>query len=102
MSFLGSVGWRNNISAIHKSFETDIINFPVEKFESKTFDKPTLFIGGAKSEYIPIVDHPDIEELFPQAKIVYIEGAGHWVHSQKPYDFANEVIKFLKRIEWLN
>lgn len=92
----GRIGWRNNLNAIHKSFESEIVNFPIEKFESMTYDGPTLFIGGSNSEYIPVIDHLDITELFPQAQFAYVPGAGHWVHSQKPYEFLELVIKFLK------
>ena len=64
----GHVGWRVNLDSIHKSFETDIVNFPYDKFESKVaFDKRALFVGGANSEYLPVHDHPDILELFPRA-----------------------------------
>ena len=69
----GRIGWRMNLDSIHKSFETDIINFPFEKFESKVaFDKRTLFVGGGNSEYIPVHDHPDILELFPRAGNLWI------------------------------
>lgn len=93
----GKIGWRMNLDAIHKAFETDIINFPYDKFESKvSFDKPSLFIGGANSEYLPVHHHPDILELFPRAEFVYVPGAGHWVHSQKPTEFIEIVLKFIK------
>ena len=93
----GKVGWRVNLDAIHRAFVSDIVNFPFDKFESiVSFDKPSLFIGGADSEYLPVHDHPDILELFPRAQFFYIPGAGHWVHAQKPTEFIDVVLKFLK------
>jgi len=84
--------------AIHNAFEKDIINFLIEKFESKaTYDGPSLFIGGADSEYLPVHHHPDILELFPRVEFAYIAGAGHWVHSQKPAEFVELLVKFLKQ-----
>ena len=56
---------------------------------------PTLFIGGADSDYIPVVDHDLIRELFSEAKFKYISGAGHWVHSQKPREFLDCLLEFL-------
>ena len=84
--------------AIHDAFEKDIINFPIEKFESKvSYDGPSLFIGGADSEYLPVHQHPDILELFPRAEFAYIADAGHWVHAQKPAEFVELLVKFLKQ-----
>lgn len=40
-------------------------------------------------------DLPEIQEYFPLADLIFIEGAGHWVHSQKPEKFLEIVCKFL-------
>jgi pimeloyl-ACP methyl ester carboxylesterase len=34
--------------------------------------------------------------LFPNAQLVEIPGAGHWVHADKPAEFIGEVLKFLE------
>ena len=56
---------------------------------------PTLFIGGADSDYIPVADHDLIKELFTEAEFQYVSGAGHWVHSQKPKEFLDCLLEFL-------
>ena len=61
----------------------------------KTYDGPTLFIGGSESDYIPVHEHEEIKEIFPAAEFKYIDGAGHWVHSQKPVPFQEMIVKFL-------
>lgn len=61
----------------------------------KKFEGPTLFIGGALSDYIPVSDKTQIKETFPEARFVYIPGAGHWVHSQKPTEFLDQVLMFI-------
>jgi esterase len=33
--------------------------------------------------------------MFPLAKFVSIEGAGHWVQAEKPQEFVSEVLRFL-------
>ena len=35
-------------------------------------------------------------EIFPGAEFKYVEGAGHWVHSQKPKQFLETIIPFIK------
>ena len=62
---------------------------------SVPFTKPTLFIRGEKSDYIGAADEPLIHELFPQAEIQTIIGAGHWIHADKPEEFLKCVLKFL-------
>lgn len=62
---------------------------------SKSFEKPTLFIRGEKSDYIRAEDENGIRQLFPNAEIKTIVGAGHWVHSEKPEEFMRAVREFL-------
>jgi len=87
------IGWKMNIDAIHKSFYENIAKFP---HVSSNFNRPTLFIGGAESDYIPVTDHEDIQETFPLAQFKYVQGAGHWVHSQKPAEVMQLMKDFLK------
>lgn len=44
------------------------------------FEKPTLFIKGGASDYILLEDYDQIRYNFPNAEIITIEGASHWVH----------------------
>lgn len=43
--------------------------------------------------------YPEILRLFPNSAIEYVAGAGHWVHSEKPYDFLDIVLQFLKSVD---
>jgi len=43
--------------------------------------------------------YPEILRLFPNAAIEHIDGAGHWVHSEKPYEFLDMVLQFLKSVD---
>ena len=45
---------------------------------------PTLFIAGGRSPYIEAEHRPLIARLFPAAEHAVIEGAGHWVHAERP------------------
>jgi pimeloyl-ACP methyl ester carboxylesterase len=76
----GHFAWKMNLPVLWKHFP-DILA-PVSG--PNPFDKPTLFVSGSRSNYIKDEDWPLIQSLFPQAKLVTIEGAGHWVHADKP------------------
>ena len=86
------IGWRINIDGIHSAFKESIAVFPPI---TSTFSNPTLFIGGSESDYIPVADHEEIKESFPTAQFVYVPGAGHWVHSQKPKEVIQLITQFL-------
>ena len=58
--------------------------------------RPTLFIGGSESDYIPVTDHDEIQETFPCSQFSYVQGAGHWVHSQKPAEVMELMVDFLR------
>lgn len=59
------------------------------------FNKPTLFLRGDRSEYIMPADEVDIKRHFPNAEIVTIENAGHWLHAENPKAFYQAVIDFI-------
>lgn len=93
----GSVIWQCNLAALQAQFFSHMINFPLPG-SGVTYDGPTLFIAGGKSDFIRQEDHPGIKSLFPRADIISIEGAGHWVHSQKPDLFVERVVKFYQAL----
>ena len=60
---------------------------------------PALFIRSAKSGYVSDGDVSLIQKIFPNAKIVTIEDAGHWVHADAPEDFLEVASKFFRHDE---
>lgn len=60
-----------------------------------TFNKPTLFIKGEKSNYITSEDERLIKRHFSEAEINSIPGAGHWVHAENKDAFFDTVINFI-------
>ena len=87
----GSFTWKMNLPVLRQHF--DDILAPVEGTEP--FDKPVLFVRGSRSDYIKDADFPLIKSLFPQAEIVTVEGAGHWVHADKPAELLAILKNFL-------
>lgn len=82
--------WKINLPVLEAKCQNIAKPLPA----NKTFDKPTLFIRGAHSNYIQDNDFDQIESIFPQSKIVTLD-TGHWVQAEKPKEFVAEVIKFL-------
>lgn len=62
---------------------------------SAVFHGDTLFIKGELSDYLL----PEYEQLvrywFPQARLKVVQGAGHWLHAEKPAIFHRLVRQFL-------
>lgn len=83
--------WRPNLSAIHAQYDKVIKGLP----DGGTFDGPTLFVRGAQSNYVTDDDRPRIRRHFPQAELVTMDDAAHWVHADVPAAFADVVMEFL-------
>jgi len=56
---------------------------------------PTLFLNGGTSDYVKPSHHQLIKALFPAVQFQTIEGAGHWLHAEKPHDFMAALESFL-------
>ena len=86
--------WQLNLAAIERNFD-DILGFP--DFDSdQAYDRPTVFMAGARSDYIQPQHHAEIDRLFPSNDISVVEDAGHWVHAEQPAAFIRQVTDFLE------
>jgi pimeloyl-ACP methyl ester carboxylesterase len=86
----GGFTWKANVAVLNQTLPQIVDNIELHS----TFDKPTLFIRGRKSDYVQDADWPQIQKHFPQAKLVTME-TGHWIQAEKPQEFVDEVKKFL-------
>ncbi|CAB4394823.1 alpha/beta hydrolase [Rhizophagus irregularis] len=59
-----------------------------------TFHKKTLFVAGTRSNYLPPKVYPTIRTFFTNAVIAELD-TGHWVHAEKPLEFAAIVTDFI-------
>ena len=55
----------------------------------------TLFIAGARSDYIRPEHRPAVRALFPSGRFVTLKDAGHWVHADNPTAFVAVLEAFL-------
>jgi len=89
----GGFKWRMNLPAIKAAYDSLI--GPVGNMGDE-FNAPTLFIRGSKSGYVQDDDIELISILFPQATVETVDGAGHWVHAERPEELFGVVGKFLR------
>jgi esterase len=88
----GTLEWKMNLEGISDSID----NVGEELDPDGRYDGPTLFIRGSESIYVQDKDMPRILQHFKQASLLSVEGAGHWVHAEKPEEFLDAVLSFLK------
>ena len=86
----GTFDWKINLRVIAEKIDGVGNEVPHGQYIG-----PSLFIEGKDSDYITQDDEEHILELFPYAEIQSIEGAGHWVHAEKPKEFIQLVQRFL-------
>ncbi|RPA67362.1 alpha/beta fold hydrolase [Cyclobacteriaceae bacterium YHN15] len=88
----GGFEWKINLPVITKN----IANVGEALESDATFDNPSLFMGGEKSDYIKEEDKEEIDRLFPNSHVIYIKDAGHWLHAEQPAAVVETVRAFLK------
>ncbi len=82
--------WQFNTKAIAKEYES-ILEAP--HLSPSSVD--TTFIRGSESDYILDSDIKEIQKYFPQASVITIENAGHWVHAEQFNEFMKEIRNLL-------
>jgi esterase len=88
----GHFRWRINLEVLTKEIE----NIGEGLNETTSIETPTLFLHGGASNYVTERDLPLIAGIFKNYKIQTIDGAGHWLHAEKPQEFIQDVITFFK------
>jgi pimeloyl-ACP methyl ester carboxylesterase len=87
----GGFEWKANMPVIIDHYEEILENI----HSDVPFDKPALFIRGALSGSVKDEDWADIKRLFPQAQLITIANAGHWVHADQPEALINALRTFM-------
>ncbi|RYG89377.1 alpha/beta fold hydrolase [Loktanella sp. IMCC34160] len=84
--------WRLNLDVLEAEMPK-IVGFP--EIDLPPFEGDTLFLSGAKSDYVRREYRDRIKELFPNARFAKLPDAGHWLHAEKPREFEAAVRTFL-------
>ena len=85
--------WRLNLAALETAMGA-LTSFP-SALAGRAFAGRTLFVAGAKSDYLQPSHEPAVRRHFPNAAFATIPGAGHWVHAEAPGPFLSAVETFL-------
>lgn len=88
----GKYSWKMNLPVLYKEYEK--ILGPVS---GMPFEKPALFIRGGDSDYVRDEEWPATLRLFPNARLVTIPHAGHWVHADQPAELTRIILEFLAK-----
>lgn len=86
------LAWQANLDAIEAGMPA-ILDFP--NLGKADYGGPTLFMPGGLSNYVRADHAADIERMFPKVEFLRIDGAGHWVHAEKPGEVTAGLSEFL-------
>ena len=84
--------WRFNIDILLEQ----ICNIKAAYFVNGVCNVETHFIRGENSNYITHHHEKIINNHFSNFSISTINGAGHWIHAEKPMEFYNVIMNFSK------
>lgn len=87
--------WRPHLAALRRSLPA-ITGWPQLQLSGlPPYPGRTLWVAGAKSEYITDQYAPEMNRYFPHTRRVTIKNAGHWVHADAPEVFTGVLEQFL-------
>ena len=84
--------WRIGLDAISNALP-QLSGWP--DLEEAAYLGLTLFVAGARSDYIKPEHRAIIRELFPSARFAVLKNAGHWLHADNPDGFLAILDAFL-------
>ncbi|CAI2374856.1 unnamed protein product [Moneuplotes crassus] len=87
------LGWKSNMEVLAKNLE-NIFDFT----DFGMYDGPAKAILAGRSK-MNLLDYDYYFPYMKQEDIVYIEGAGHWVHADKPIETIKQISSFLDEID---
>lgn len=87
--------WKMNLPVIYEQYQ-HILDHTLS---GEPYDGETIFVNGAKSNYVNVEELPAYQKFFPHATIKTVADAGHWVHAEKPKELLVILNDFLKEAE---
>lgn len=93
----GSLDWRFHAPGMIETVETGRATDAMREF--KELAAPTLLVRGSRSKEFPAGEAKAMAEARRNVELVTIEGAGHFVHAEKPKEFTQALARFLDRVE---
>ena len=88
----GGYEWKMNFKLLEQKYQNILSEIT---FEHPVFTE-TLFIKGGHSDYILDEDFPSIKKVLPEARLITMPNAGHWVHADQPDELFSNIIDFIR------
>ncbi|WP_075188217.1 alpha/beta fold hydrolase [Teredinibacter haidensis] len=83
--------WRMNLNSLYRNYPKLVGG----NRSGACFKGRTLFLKGAKSNYIEHHHREEILVRFPHAQMKIVPGTGHWLHAEKPAMVSRLLQQFL-------
>lgn len=82
----GIFEWKINAAVLRDSFRPMVSEVDWSWFEGlrPIMAYPVTFVRGLNSEYVSDADWKDILKIYPEAKLIDVPDAGHWLHAEQP------------------
>lgn len=88
----GGFEWKANFELLYKHY-AEISDIP--KLTRNNMME-TIFLKGENSNYILPEDHALISDIYPNATIINVENAGHWIHAEQPEVVIDNINTFFQ------
>lgn len=91
----GDFQWRINLPVLY----SDRDEITRDTWPAEPILHDFLFVGGTESRYIDPNRFNEIKKHFLHAELFMIEGAGHWIHAEKPEELYQCISSWLEKIK---
>jgi len=94
----GDFEWKINVPVLKYALNsiTSEVNSDWFADRKPILNYPVTFIRGLDSDYISDQDFLTIREIYPEARLIDIPGAGHWLHAEQPEKFIAAVLSAIQ------
>jgi esterase len=90
----GYFEWKFNVPVLRNALSSITSEVNIDWFRDRKpiLNYPVTFIRGLNSDYITDQDIPLINDIYPEARVIDIADAGHWLHAEQPEKFIEAVL----------
>ncbi len=91
----GLFEWKLNAPVLRDSFHSIVSEIDISWFEERMpiTAYPVTFVRGLNSEYLSDDDWPTIRKIYPEARLIDFEDAGHWLHAEQPSKLVATILE---------
>lgn len=85
--------WRLNLPVLRDQM-ANLVGWPGD-LPRGSFGGPVIEIAGDQSDYVTETGQQALRDYFPQARVIRVKGAGHWLHADAPEAVAEILARFM-------